>query len=126
MPQNYIKMRTCKYTQEYLHNAVEAVQTKRMTYKQASERFNVPGSVICTRIKCRVTKKESLGAGRSTALSKDVDKAIVQCIQARADMGYPVDKMELLEMVQDYVCQQNIKIPYLKTEDQVRTGITVL
>lgn len=70
MPRNYIKKRFCKYTQEDLHNAVEAVQTKRMTYKQASERFNVPGSVICTRIKWRVTTKESLGAGRSTAFIK--------------------------------------------------------
>lgn len=91
---------------------MKAVQTKRMKFKQASERFNVPGSVICTRIKWRVTTKESLGAGRSTALSKDVEKAIVQCIQARAEMGYPVDEMELLEMVQDYVCQQNIKTPF--------------
>lgn len=45
-------------------------------------------------------------------LSKDVEKAIVQCIQARAEMEYPVDKMELLEMVQDNVCQQNIKTPF--------------
>lgn len=83
-----------------------------MTYKQAQETFNVPRSVICSRISWRVTAQETLGAGRRTVFSSDVEKAIASCLKARAEMGYPVNKEDLFDLVQQYIEKSQLKTHY--------------
>lgn len=112
MARNYVKKRTPKYTADDVKKAVAAVTSKQMTYRQAQETFGVPKSVICSRISWRVTTKETIGAGRPTALSPEIEQGIARCVEARAEMGYPVDKEELLDLVQEFVIENNLETPF--------------
>lgn len=112
MPRNYVRKRQSNYTEEDLKLAVDAVKTKRMTYKLAEKTFKVPQSVICSRISWRVTKKETLGAGRPNVFPTHVEEAFSSCMAARAEMGYPVDKKELFDLIQQYVQQKKLKTPF--------------
>ncbi|KAJ8952099.1 hypothetical protein NQ314_007592 [Rhamnusium bicolor] len=100
------------YTIEDLDRAVSDVVNKNRTYRQAHETYNIPISVIFHRIKGRNIPLNKMGAGRSQALSTEVEKQIVKCLIARSRMGYPCDKNELFQLVADYVSVNNIKTPF--------------
>lgn len=51
--------------------------------------------------------------GRKTTLSPDTEHKIVECLLARANAGYPCDKDELLNLIQEYVRTQNISTPFV-------------
>lgn len=114
MPRNYVRKRAApSYNADDIFRAVESVQNKIKTYRQAQEHYGVPISVIYHRIKGRHISIEKCGIrGRSTALSKDIELQIVNCLLARAHIGYPVDKQELKTLVGDYVTANNITTPF--------------
>ncbi|KAG5870771.1 hypothetical protein JTB14_032851 [Gonioctena quinquepunctata] len=85
MPRNYIKKKTAeRYSQDDLLRAVSDVKNKNSTYRQASQEYNIPVAVIFHRIKGRSIPETKMGAGRSTALSAEVEEQIVECLKARA------------------------------------------
>lgn len=71
-------------------------------YRQAHEYYNVLIAVLSQRIDGRKTSMESTGPGRKRALSAQLENKIVECLLARAK-GYPCDKEELLNIIQEYV-----------------------
>lgn len=62
------------------------------TYKQVSEEFGIPASVIVNRIKGRKKNPIECSIGRKRALSDAVARMLVNCLKARAQMGHPCDK----------------------------------
>lgn len=115
MVRNYVK-KTGKpaYTIDDLKDAVLNVQNHRMTYREASEAFGVPKTMIFKRVH-KLVKKESYlnaGRGRKCVLSKEVEDNIAGIILARSRWGFPVDKAELCELVQQYVTDHKIKTTF--------------
>ncbi|KAJ8918210.1 hypothetical protein NQ315_014078 [Exocentrus adspersus] len=95
------------YSKEHLTNAVSDVINKNKTYREAEEHYHTPISVIYHRIKGRNVPIDSTGPGRKTSLSPEVE-VIVNCLIARARIGFPCDRKELCELVGEYVKSKNI------------------
>lgn len=53
-----------------------------------------------------------MGAGRATVLNWEDELELEQCLIARAKMGYPCDKRELLDLVGNYVHEKGIANPF--------------
>lgn len=113
MPRQYKRKKpACSYTVEQIEEACEAVHSRRMTYRQAQNHYKVNRSVIYQRLLGRKTSMNKIGGGRPPALSTEIENQLAQCILARAEWGYPVDREELLDIVKDYVTVNNIKTPF--------------
>lgn len=114
MPRKYTrKTDGPAYTKEDLARAVQDVDNKNMTYRQAQEYYNVPIAVISQRLNGRKTAIDSAGRGRKTALSPKTEKKIVECLLARANAGYPCDKDELLNLIEEYVKTHDLSTPFI-------------
>lgn len=114
MPRNYVrKTNGPVYSKEDLINAVNYIQNRNKSYREAKNFYHVPILVISQRINGRKTSLDSSGRGRKTALSADLESKIVECLVARARAGYPCDKEELLNLIQEYVKPQNLKTPFV-------------
>ncbi|KAJ8883060.1 hypothetical protein PR048_014899 [Dryococelus australis] len=88
MPRVYVKKkRQISYTLGQVKTAVKAVIEKKMT--------------------CRKQKKFL-----KPVLPEEVEKEIENCILAKAEWGYSVDRVELLELVQEYVKCNNLSTPF--------------
>lgn len=110
MPRKYVKKRQeSAYTLEDLLKAVSDVKEKRKTYREASNFYSIPVSVIFNRIKGRKIPLDKMGAGAPTCLPSRIENHIVNCIIARSRIGYPCDKEELFNLVGQYAEQSNLK-----------------
>ncbi|KAF6209815.1 hypothetical protein GE061_015566 [Apolygus lucorum] len=104
MPRTYVrKTAPPSYTVDDVTHAVHDILNGNLTYLAAAEQYSVPKTVLFNRIKGRKTNIDKLGAGRPTDLPKEVEETLVQCLIARAKMGYPCDKKEVKELVQEYI-----------------------
>lgn len=113
MPRTYIRKKSAPiYTQEDIANAVSDVQNKNCSYRDAEARYGVPISVIYHRINGRKVPIEKMGAGRKPVLNENIEKQIVVCLIARAQIGYPCDKEELKSLVSDYIKANRISTPF--------------
>lgn len=113
MPRKYIKKRTgVRYTNDDLAKAVHDVMNLNSSYRKASENYNVPIAVIYHRIKGRKVPITKMGAGRPPVLSADIEAQIVECLKARARMGYPCNREELRDLIAIYVKGKNIPTPF--------------
>lgn len=107
MPRNYVrKTNGPRYSKQDLLNAVNVVQNRNKTYRQAQDAYNVPIAVISQRLNERKPSLESTGRGRQTVFSAQMETKIVECLLARARAGYPCDKEE-------YVKKSNLKTPFI-------------
>lgn len=114
MPRKYIpKTNGPNYSKEDLANAVQDVQNRNMSYRGAQEYYNVPISVISQRLNGRKTAINSTGRGRKTTFTYDIEKKIVDCLLARAKAGFPCDKNELLDLIQEYVKLNNLETQFI-------------
>lgn len=112
MTRQYIRKTTGpNYSKEDLANAVRDVENKNLTYRAAAERYNVPISVISQRLHGRMTAIEA-NRGRKQTFNQETEKKIVDCLVARANAGYPCDKDELLNLIQQYVKDLNLITPF--------------
>lgn len=110
---NYVKKTSGpKYTVEDVEKAVAAMKKGNKTYKQISEEYNIPITVIFNRLKGRQTAITCTKKGRLPALAMNVENDIEKCLIARAQMGQPCDKAELKELVREYVVINNISTPF--------------
>lgn len=56
---------------------------------------------------------DALGGGKRSALGKDVEELLMKCILARATMNFPCSRKELLNLVQEYVNQNDLTTPFI-------------
>ena len=110
MPRKYLPKRgPPNYSLDDLAKAVADVQAQRRTYREAAAYYSIPHCVIYNRIKGRKIPIDRMGAGVSTALPARIENHIVTCLKARAKVGYPCDKQELLNVVGEYVKENQLK-----------------
>lgn len=109
MPRTYQKKKPPpSYSIEELQEAVRMVKERKMSQREAANKFKIPKSVIQLRVSGKVSLIHQ-GAGRPTTLSYKEEETIVECLVARADFGYPCDRMELMQLVGEYIKSNNIK-----------------
>lgn len=89
--------------------AVHDKLTRKYTYKEVSEKYNVPIAVIFNRIKGR--KTPIIKNGREAVFSEECEKKIEGCLIARSRMGHPCDKTEVKLLVGEYIKQNNLITP---------------
>lgn len=68
-----------------LQKTISVINSGNKTYKQVSEEFRIPASVIFNRIKGRKNPIE-FSIGQKRALSDAVESMLVNCLKARAQM----------------------------------------
>lgn len=113
MPRIYKRKTTPpSYTSEDILHAVEDVNNKNKTYRQAEETYGVPKSVIFNRIGGRKNTPAIVSRGRQPALSSNVEDTIARCLISRSRAGYPCDKEDLLNLVGTYVKTKNLATPF--------------
>ncbi|KAF2887388.1 hypothetical protein ILUMI_18785, partial [Ignelater luminosus] len=108
--------------QEDVLRAMNDVQNKNCTFREAENRYGVPIAVIYNRIKGRKTHIEKMGAGCPPVFNSDTEGLITTCLIARSQIGYPVDKEELKNLVVEYVKSNNLITPF-KNGTLERTAI---
>ncbi|KAF6217284.1 hypothetical protein GE061_001638 [Apolygus lucorum] len=109
-PRSYVKKKPLPpYTVQDMEQAVFDVKNQNKTYREAEEAYRVPISVIYHLIEGRKTSIHKMGAGRLPELPEEVEKCLVKCLIARAQMGFPCDKQELKDLVQEYIQSNGIQ-----------------
>lgn len=110
MPRNY-KRKTLDplYNQHDLEMAVLDIE-EGMSWRAAERKHGISRSVISRFINGGPAR---IVAGRRTALGKDVEDQLEKCIVARASMGYPIIKSELIGLVNEFILANNINSPFV-------------
>ncbi|XP_039275953.1 uncharacterized protein LOC120349591 [Nilaparvata lugens] len=109
MPRTYKKKKAApSYTLEDLQEAVRMVKEKKMSQREAAKKYEIPKSVIQLRISGKVSLDHQ-GGGRRRTLTDEEENTIVDCLIARAEFGYPCDRMELMQLVGEYIKANDIK-----------------
>lgn len=91
-----------------LGHAAEQIRHGK-SQRQVERESGIPRGILRRFMK---NGSEAIGAGRPTALGKDVEEKLMKCILARATMGFPCTRKELLNLVQEYVSCNNIPTPF--------------
>nr|CAD7431260.1 unnamed protein product [Timema monikensis] len=114
MPRNYIKKKPPPpYSVETLQTAVADVENSNKTLREAATFYGIPATTIYYRIEGRKSSRDKIGSGRSTILDTATESLLVEYLIARSKLGYPCDKEELLDLVQEFVVNNTIKTPFV-------------
>lgn len=109
MPRVYKKKKPPPpYSIEELQEAVQQVKEHKMSQREAAKKYKIPKSVIQLRVSGKISLTHQ-GAGRPRTLTEEEEEHIVECLIARADFGYPCDRIELMQLVGEYVKANDIK-----------------
>lgn len=106
MPSKYKRKKLePKYTLEDINAALLDLKSHKCTYQEASAKYKVPKSVLFRRAKCETRKlpTEKLTAGTKCQVPKQIEDTLEGYVIARSEWGFPVDKQELLDMIQALV-----------------------
>lgn len=87
------------YTVEDLSRAI---LNHNKSYSEVEQCYGIPKSVVFNRIEGRKSSASKIGAGRALTLGVDVERALENCIKARARMGCPCSKTDIREVVTEY------------------------
>lgn len=111
MPRNYIRTSTNPtYTQERLHQAVEAVKNGLSGYK-AAKSFSIPRSTIMAHV-TGIRGAKSQTQGRSPVLPADVEKQLAEHAHTLEKHGFGLSKQEVIDIVGEYINKNNIGTPF--------------
>lgn len=114
MPRNYIRKGNRKsYSAEMLQEALSRINTG-LPIKRCSRIFNIPCTTLRDHIKGRRGKQGSNagGGGKGTALSSAEEIKLATCLRTMAKWGFGLSRCEVLDIVQKYVKDNNIKTPF--------------
>lgn len=112
MPRKYTKKRPGpSYTAEDLQMAVNDIKSHVRTYQQVEDFYGIPKAVVFHRIKGRKSSLK-LGAGRPQALSAEAELDLENCIKAKARMGIPCSREEVIQITAEYVRLKNLQTPF--------------
>lgn len=85
-----------------LELAVAKVRSGQMSYREASERYNIPKSTINDKIKGSHPKKH----GGQTTLTKEEETQFVKAILLSAEWGFPLTELDIRQIVQHYLTRR--------------------
>lgn len=109
MPRTYIpRSQTGKnksYDEKTLKNAIVKIK-KGMSYRDASERFGIPTTVLHRHVTCEVKKQ-----GGQFSLPEEFEQELVNRIITCADWGYPLSEFEVRCFVKHHLdrCGKTVK-----------------
>jgi len=114
MPNNYKRTpgsRTYRnFSSETLECALNEIRNKRLTYREASDKYSIPMSTL-SRKKNKLNLKSYGGQTALTSIEEDV---IVETILFAFDWGYPFDREEVKILIKSYLDRAGQKLKNFK------------
>ncbi|XP_074028306.1 uncharacterized protein [Leptinotarsa decemlineata] len=113
MPRVYVRtsQRGQSYTQETLRRAVEEIRNGVIRPKRAAGLYRIPLSTIRDHLKGRRGTKSS-SFGRPPALPEEHEQKLANCLKQMETWGFGLSRLELLDIVKQYVDKNNLKTPF--------------
>lgn len=105
-----VKEKRKNYTPESLQKALKAVIKEKLSYREAAKLHGVPLTTVYKAVKNPDYAPRS--PGPPTVLTTQEELEVVNWILYRAERGFPVSKIELLDSVQAYVVALKKKTPF--------------
>ncbi|KAK6167094.1 hypothetical protein SNE40_021198 [Patella caerulea] len=87
------------YTEDALQNAIQAVQSKRLSVKKAAETYKIPRKTLGN----KVNEKHLNKPGRPTVFSKAEEDLFCAALVTVQKWGFPFDLMDFRCMVKSYL-----------------------
>lgn len=110
MPRKHIHKPGTAYRRNYpeanVERALEAIVTEGFSFGQAADRWEVPKATLWRKYRGLTSDK----LGRPPALSVLEEKNIVNALTTSARFGYPFNREELKELIQQYLTRKGATI----------------
>ncbi|KAK9716769.1 hypothetical protein QE152_g24565 [Popillia japonica] len=91
--------------EEDMERVVRDVKEKRLSYRQASNRYNIKVATLHRHVKC----PNLLKPGGQTALSEQEETYFVECVQIMSDCSFPLQKKRLMSFSENVFGQKKPK-----------------
>lgn len=108
MPRTYEKKTISKYSDATLQLALLEVEKGKSIHSAAKE-HNIPYGTLRRWVTNRLSHK---GPGRSTYLSFDEERCIVEELKFLAKCGFPFDRKDLQNLIATYFKNSEMKNPF--------------
>lgn len=95
-----------QYSEHQMKCALEEIQNKNVSIREAAKKFNVPKSTLND--KARGVAPVARKMGPKTILNSNIENKIVQCLFTLADAGFPISKQQLLDNVADLMSKEEV------------------
>lgn len=97
-------------------SALNAISVNKISIAAAAREFNVPRATLTLKVKGwknRPSTENAQKAGRKTVLSDEIELKLVDAINVLNKWGFSLCKSEILDLVRDYITQNNIQTPFI-------------
>nr|XP_026494170.1 uncharacterized protein LOC113399291 [Vanessa tameamea] len=98
------------YSKEKLREAVQEVESGRMSGYKASKIYQIPRMTVMDHVNKRRTKSTTLG--RNTALSAENEFRLATNLHFMEKYGFGLSRKEVLQLVGDYINKNNLVTPF--------------
>lgn len=114
MPRKYVKLigarGNCNYDKRFLVNAIREVNSGRISIRAASEKYAIPYTTLRRWVKIKDLKKYGGQAG----LAIDDENMLVAGLLECAKWGFPLQKKDILDVVENYLNRRGIRSSVFK------------
>lgn len=93
------------YTEETLQVAIKDITKNNLTYRAASEKYNISKSTL----ERKFNKKHMKKPGGQTVLSEVEENIISEAILVAADWGFPLERSDIKDLVEGYLNRQGVQ-----------------
>ena len=117
MPRKYVLKRPKQYTEDDLKLADSEIVSGKINFKNCAEKYKIPRATLILRVKGRKNRSaagESTKVGRRTDLSPEVEKIIIDSINALNKWGFGLRRDEVKNLVEEYVTKNGIDTRFAK------------
>ncbi|XP_050509916.1 uncharacterized protein LOC126886858 [Diabrotica virgifera virgifera] len=99
-----------KYPRENIQKAIEDINLKRLSIRQASKIYNVPKSTLLDTMKEKYKTPGNIGG--PTVLSSSEEDLIIKWIIEMGNVGFPVTRSQLVDSVSKLIQNLKRKTPF--------------
>lgn len=120
MVRTYIrKTQRRNYTTEQLNEALQQCRSNIMTLSACSKAYNIPRETLRDHLSGRRGMHQNErqpvgGGGRPTVFSHEQEHQLAECLRTMSRNGFGLSRMEIFDIVQQYVQRQNLVTPFKK------------
>jgi hypothetical protein len=108
MVRKYVRKRAKRYSDQQLALAIKEVSEEGKNLSSAALKYNIPKSTLSEH--CR--NVHPMPTGRACILSAEEEELIAKCLIYAANCGWPMDRVDLKEMVRQYCKEAKIETPW--------------